>query len=317
MSCKPFVGIDVAKDHFDVFVRPLNISFSLQMDSSGFRQVVTKLTSFAPELVVLEATGGYEKLLVAELAAAALPVVVVNPRQVRDFAKACGILAKNDAIDASVLAHFGEAIRPQLRPIPDANAEALSDLVTRRRQLIDFRTAELNRFHLAHHPVVQTSLKKLLKVIDKQIEDLESDIDDFIRNSPLWREKDDLLQSVKGIGPTTARVLLAELPELGVVNRRQIAALVGLAPFDHDSGTLKGRRCISGGRPGVRTALYMATLSAVRFNPDLRAHYQQLIARGKLFKVAIVACMRKLLILLNTVLKTKKHATNSLEMPCF
>lgn len=314
MSSKPFVGIDVAKDHFDVAVRPLGIAFALQMDASGFKEVVSKLSALAPEAIVLEASGGYEKLLAAQLAAAGLPVIVVNPRQVRDFARACGIMAKNDSIDALVLARFAEAVRPQIRAIPDANAEALSALVTRRSQLIEIRTAELNRSHMAHHPKVQSSIKKHLKLIDQQIDELEKEIDDFIRNSPIWKEKDDLLQSVKGIGPITARVLLAEMPELGSANRRQIAALAGLAPFDQDSGKLRGRRCISGGRPVVRTALYMATLAAVRSNPAFRAHYKQLVARGKIFKVAIVACMRKLLILLNNLLKTKKMWAPSLEL---
>jgi transposase len=300
-----FIGIDVAKDHFDVAVRPGGMGFSLTADTQGYRDVVARLRELRPTLIVLEATGGYEKILVAELAAAALPVVVINPRQARDFAKAAGILAKNDALDAQCLAHFAEAIRPQIRPVPDAITEALSDLMARRRQLVDFMTAETNRLKMARLPRVQSSLEKHLTQLAQQLKDLDRDIDDFIQQSPVWKEKDDLLQSVSGIGPITARVLLAELPELGVVSRRQIAALAGIAPYDHDSGKLKGRRCISGGRPSVRSVLYMATLAAIKHNPAIRADYQRLRAKGKLFKVAMVACMRKLLITLNHILKTK------------
>lgn len=315
-NAKPFVGIDVAKDHFDVAVHPQRHAFTLSANGPGFREVISRLSPLEPELIVLEATGGYEKVLAAELVAAGLPVIIVNPRQVRSFAKACGILAKNDSIDASVLARFGEAVRPKLRPIPDANAEALSDLVARRRQLIEIRTAELNRLQMARHPKVISSIQKHLASIDEQLKELDDDLDDFIRQSPVWREKDELLQSVKGIGPVTARVLLAEMPELGQANRREIAALAGLAPFDQDSGQFKGRRCIAGGRPVVRTTLYMATLSAVRYNPAIRAHYKHLKEKGKHFKVAIVACMRKLLILLNNILKTKTPwRNNALEIP--
>lgn len=315
-NTKPFVGIDVAKDHFDVAVRPLHQKYTLPADAAGIREVVGKLRALDPELIVLEASGGYEKVLVAELGAAGLPVTVINPRQSRDFARACGILAKNDSIDADVLARFGEAVRPKFRPIPSADAEALSDLVARRRQLIEFRTAEQNRLAMARHPKVKSSIRKHLALIDKQLEELDDDLDDAIRQSPMWKEKDDLLQSVKGIGPITSRILLAEMPELGIASRREIASLAGLAPFDHDSGQLKGRRCIYGGRPIVRTALYMATLAAIRCNPTLRAHYQQLIAKGKRFKVAMVACMRKLLILLNNILKTKTPWRNPLpEIP--
>lgn len=314
MNTKTFVGIDVSKDHFDVAVRPLQQNFTLHSDGPGLRELVSKLSALSPELIVLEATGGYEKVLVAELAAASLPVVVINPRQIRDFARARGTLAKNDALDAEVLAHFAEAMRPAIRPLPSACTEALSDLVARRRQLIEFRTAELNRLQMARHPKVKAGINTHLALIDAQLKELDKELDDSIRQSPIWKEKDDLLQSVKGIGPTTARVLLAEMPELGKANRGQIAALAGLAPYDHDSGKLKGRRCISGGRYMVRTALYMATLSAIRYNPAIRDHYRHLIAKGKRFKVAMVACMRKLLILLNNILKTKTPWRNPLPV---
>ena len=312
MSTKSFVGIDVAKDHFDVAVRPSGQKFKVPADHSGFRDIVKQLSAISPELIVLEATGGYEKLLVAELAAAGLPVVVVNPRRPRNFANAKGTFAKNDTIDAFVLAHFAEVMQPEIRTIPDADSEALSDLVARRRQLVDMRTAEQNRWKMARVKKIKSSISKLIKMLTKEIKSLEKDIDTFIQESPHWKEKNDLIQSVKGVADNTSRTMLAELPELGTLNRRKIAALTGLAPFDHDSGKLKGKRCISGGRAPVRTALYMAAMSAIRHNPTISTYYKRLRAKGKTFKVAIVACMRKLLILLNNILKTKTPWRNSL-----
>lgn len=305
MSNAIFVGIDVSKESFDVCIRPTGHAFSLPCDASGFRELVERLEPVAPTLIVLEATGGYEKLLAAELAAAALPVSIINPRQARDFAKACGVLAKNDKIDAEVLARFAESIRPPVRPLANDDAELLKDLVARRRQLIEVRTAETNRLYMARHPKVKTSIRKIIEAINRQLDAIEQDLDEAIRNSPIWREKDDLLQSVDGVGPITTRTLLADLPELGKLSRGPITALVGLAAYDHDSGKLRGRRCISGGRVTVRCALYMATLSAIRHNAVIRAHYNHLISKGKLFKVAMVACMRKLLLILNNILKTK------------
>ncbi len=301
-----FVGVDVAKDSFDFNIRPAGDAASLPCSPAGIRQFITRLRLFQVQLVVMEATGGYEKLLAAELAAAGLPVVVVNPRQVHDFAKACGRLAKNDRLDAEIIARFAEAIRPQIRPLPSSDSQALSELVARRRQLVELQTAESNRLQTARAPKVQKSIRRLLSVIGKQIADLDNELDKTISNSPVWKEKDDLLQSVKGIGPATAHTLLADVPELGLLNRRDLAALIGLAPYDHDSGSLKGIRCISGGRAHVRTALYMATLTAIKWNPAIRRFYQRLISKGKAFKVALTACMRKLLSVLNMILKTKQ-----------
>jgi transposase len=312
MSTKSFVGIDVAKDHFDVAVRPSGQKFKVPADHSAFRDIVKQLSAISPELIVLEATGGYEKLLVAELATAGLPVVVVNPCRPRNFAKARGTFAKNDTIDAFVLAHFAEVMQPEIRTIPDADTEALSDLVARRRQLVDMRTAEQNRWKMARVKKIKSSISKLIKMLSKEIKALEKDIDTFIQQSPHWKEKDDLIQSVSGVADNTSRTLLAELPELGEVSRGKITSLVGLAPFDHDSGKLKGKRCISGGRAPVRTALYMAAMSAIRHNPMIRDFYKRLKAKGKITKVAIVACMRKLLILLNNIVKTKTPWRNPL-----
>jgi transposase len=301
-----FVGVDVSKESFDYHLRPCSQADSLPRSPTGIRQFIDRLHAFPVELIVMEATGGYEKLLAAELAAARLPVVIVNPRQIRDFAKATGRLAKNDKIDAQVISHFAQAVRPQIRPLPDADAELFAELVARRRQLIELRTAESNRLPMARGKKVIRSIKHMLTTLTAQLEELDQDLDDTIHNSPLWKEKDDLLQSVAGIGPGTSRSLLAELPELGDLNRRQVAALAGLAPYDHDSGKLKGKRCISGGRAPVRNALYMAALTATRTNPVIRKLYQRLRAKGKVFKVALTACMRKLLSILNMILKTKQ-----------
>jgi transposase len=301
-----FAGIDVSKDTFDYFIRPAQQSGSLPRSPAGIRQFIQLLRTFTIELVVMEATGGYEKILAAELAAAALPVVVINPRQVRDFAKATGRLAKNDAVDAQVIAHFAEAVRPQIRPLPDAETQVFAELIARRRQLIDLRTAETNRLALARAKKVKRSIGRIIATLTSELEDLDLEIDDTVSNSPIWKEKENLLQSVKGIGQITARALLAQIPELGQLNRRQLAALAGLAPYDHDSGKLRGTRSISGGRAPVRTALYMAALTAIRSNPAIRAFYKRLQAKGKKFKVAITACMRKLLCVLNMIIKTRQ-----------
>lgn len=301
-----FVGVDVSKDSFDFNIRPAGEAASLPCTPAGIRQFIARLSHFQVQLVVMEATGGYEKLIAAELATAGFPVVVVNPRQVHDFARACGRLAKNDRLDAEIIARFAEAIKPQIRPLPSAETELLSELVARRRQLVELQTAEFNRFQTAHAPKVKKSIQRLLSAIGKQIAELDDELDKAIANSPVWKEKDDLLQSVKGIGPATARTLLADVPELGQLNRRNLAALIGLAPYDHDSGKLKGVRCISGGRASVRAVLYMATLTATKWNPSIRRFYQRLISKGKVFKVAMTACMRKLLTVLNMILKTKQ-----------
>jgi transposase len=301
-----FVGIDVAGDHLDVHVLPQGEAFACPNDPDGIASLVERLRPARPALVVLEATGGYESLVAADLAAADLPVAVVNPRQPRDFARALGILAKTDRIDARALALFAEKVQPRCHTPRCDRDRRLKALVTRRHQLVGMRTAELNRRPLAPDEV-RKSIDRVVKLLNRQIEALEHDIDGTIRHMPQWREKDDLLQGVPGVGPGTSRTLLAALPELGTLNRRQIASLVGLAPFNRDSGQMRGRRTIWGGRADVRCALYMATLSAVRFNPVLRTFYQRLLAAGKKPKLALTACMRKLLTILNAMLRNHQQ----------
>jgi len=301
-----FVGIDVAKDRLDVALRPSGETFAVARDGAGLETLVARLREIDPELVTLEATGGFETVVAAALAAAELPLAVVNPRQIRDFARATGKLAKTDALDAAAIAHFAEAVRPPARALPSAEAQALGELIARRRQLIEMMTAERNRRR-------QLTVKRLIKGIDRilealqaQLSELEQDIDDAIRGTPAWREKEDLLVSVPGIGNKIARTLIAELPELGQIGRREVAALVGVAPFNRDSGTFRGRRSIAGGRAAVRSALYMSVLVSIRRKLPLHAVYLRLRAIGKPAKVAIVACMRKLIVILNAILRDKK-----------
>ncbi len=301
-----FVGIDVAQGHLDVHVLPTAEAFASANDPAGVAALVQRLQELRPALIVLEATGGYESLVAAELAAADLPVAVVNPRQPRELARALGILAKTDQIDARTLALFAEKVQPRCQTPRDERELRLKALVTRRRQLVVMRTAELNRRPQAGVEV-RKSIDKVVKLLNRQIEELEHDIDGTIRHMPLWREKDDLLQSVPGVGPGTAHMLLAALPELGTLNRRQIASLVGLAPFNRDSGKLRGQRTICGGRRDVRATLYMAALAASRFNPPIRIFYKRLLAAGKKKKVALTACMRKLLVILNALLRTRQQ----------
>jgi transposase len=296
-----FVGIDVAKDHCDMYVYPSAQQGSFGM--SGMDDVIARLQDLNPAMIVMEATGGLEVPVAAGLVAAALPVAVVNPRQVRDFARAMGILAKTDAIDARVLALFAEKVRPESRPLPDARMRALRELVTRRQQLVDMRTMESNRRRMLQSERVCASIQLFIDTIETEIRNLDREIKKHITKSPVWQEKADLLKSVPGIGDTTAPLLLVALPELGALNRRQIASLVGLAPMNRDSGTLRGHRTIIGGRRMVRTALYMPTMSAIRSNPLIRQFYDRLRAAGKPPKVAITACMRKLLILLNAIVR--------------
>jgi transposase len=299
-----FVGIDVSKQRLDIHVRPSGAQWSVSNDASGHQQVVQQLVGLAPQLVVLEATGGYQSQVVAELALVKLHVAVVNPRQVRDFAKATGRLAKTDAIDAAVLSHFAESIRPAPTPVADEQTLELQALMTRRRQLIDMRTAETNRLETCRVERVRRDIQKTITWLTRRIGEVDDDIDKMIRKMPLWRDREDLLSSVIGVGKTTARTLLTNLPELGTLNRRQVAALVGLAPINNDSGLRRGQRAIRGGRPEIRSVLYMATVSAVRFNPQLRAMYQRLLAAGKLKKVALIACARKLVTILNAMVRT-------------
>lgn len=302
-----FVGIDVSKDRLDGFIRPSGLAFTHDNTDAGIAALVARLTPLRPALVVVEATGGLQAPLVAALAVAGIPTAVVNPRQARDFAKATGRLAKTDAIDAEALAHLAEAIRPQPRPLPDATTAALQALLGRRRQLLDMRTAEHNRLKMGAKTLpaaVRRNVEKHIRWLTTQVEDLDADLGKAIEASPLWRAKDDLLRGVPGIGKTVSRTLLATLPELGTLSRQKIAALVGLAPVADDSGQRRGQRHIRGGRTAVRCALYMAALSAARYNPALRAFYQRLRAAGKLAKVALTAVARKLLTILNAILRS-------------
>jgi transposase len=301
-----FVGIDVSKHRLDVHARPSGEQWSVDNEPKGHALLVEKLVALGPTLVVIEATGGYQAAIAAELAASKVAVAVVNPRQVRDFAKATGALAKTDAIDAAVLAHFAESIRPEPRPIPDELTLELQALVTRRRQLIDMRTAEKNRLDTCRVEPVRRNIQKMISTLNKQIADVDNDIDTTMRNSPLWRAREDLLSTVMGVGSTTARTMLTQLPELGRLNRREIAALVGVAPFNNDSGRRQGQRSIRGGRAEVRAVLYMATVTAARCNPQIRSVYLRLLKAGKAKKLALIACARKLLTILNAMMRTNQ-----------
>ncbi len=301
-STASFVGIDVSKHQLDVAVRPRGETWTAAHDEAGLSALVARLRALAPTLIVLEATGGWEVALAGALVAATLPVAVVNPRQVRDFARSTGTLAKTDRLDAQMLAQFAEAVRPEPRPLPDAQAQELTALLQRRRQLVEMLTAEKNRLPLASRRI-RPQLQTHIEWLHKQIAQFDEDLRQLIRSSPLWREKDDLLRSAPGVGPVLATTLLAALPELGQLTRQQIAALVGVAPLNRDSGTLRGRRTVWGGRAQVRAVLYMSTVVAVRHNPVLIAFYQRLRAAGKAPKLALTACMRKLLTILNAMLK--------------
>lgn len=301
------VGIDVAKAELVVAVRPSGERWSVANDERGVGTLVERLRVLAPALIVLEATGGYELLAVAALAAAALPVVVVNPRQVRDFARATGQLAKTDRIDADVLALFADRVRPTVRPLVDAEAQELEALLTRRRQLLEMLGAERNRLGQVFGKgkrAVRKSLKAHITFLERELHMADTDLGEMVRQSPAWRERDDLLQSVPSVGPVLSRTLLADLPELGRLSRREIAKLVGVAPLSRDSGMFRGRRFVQGGRASVRAVLYMAALVATRRNVVIRVFYQRLLAVGKPKKLALVACMRKLLTILNTMVRT-------------
>jgi len=305
-----FVGIDVSKDRLDVAVHGRKENWQFNRDENGLGRLVDHLQSLGESitLVVLEATGGLERDVAASLAVAKIPAAVVNARQVRDFARATGKLAKTDGIDATVLAHFAEAIRPAVQTVADELAQALEARITRRNQLIQMFVAEKNRrAMLLIQRTASSAMAKSIDVhiqwIEKQIASLDDELDKLIKNSPVWKEKDDLLQSVPGVGPVTSRTLLGYVPELGTLDRKKIAALIGLAPFNHDSGHLSGRRAIWGGRAEVRSVLYMAVVAALRCNPVLRAFYARLIAAGKVPKVAITATMRKLLTTLNAMVR--------------
>ena len=300
------VGIDVSKDKLDIAVRPSGAVFRASRDAAGLDAVIARLAPLAPAAVAVEATGGFETVVAASLAAARLPVVVVNPAQVRSFAQALGKRAKTDPIDAAVIAHFVEATKPDIRPLPDAATRLLSDLVARRRQIIQMIVAERQRQRRLVEKHLQKSIARLLKALQKELSSVDEDIDDAVRGSPAWLEKEDLLASVPGVGPVIARTLIAELPELGQLDRKEIAALAGLAPWTRQSGAWRGKSCIGGGRSCVRAALFMGALVAARYNPVLQAFKQRLIDAGKPKLVAIIAVARKLLTILNAVLRDSK-----------
>lgn len=306
-----FVGIDVAKDRLDIAVWPDGGSFSESRDGDGLERLAARLAEIGPTLVVLEATGGYETIVACRLAAAGLPLAIVNPRQIRSFARAVGRLAKTDAIDAEIIARFAEAVRPAPRPLAGEQARRLGELVARRRQIVEMMTAERNRRALLTQDRLRKGIDRHLKLLQAELSAIESDIDTAVRGCPAWRADERLLASVPGIGPATTRTLIAELPELGALDRRRIAALVGVAPINRDSGKSRGRRAIAGGRAAVRAALYMAALVATRHNPVIAAHYRKLKALGKQPKLAIVACMRKLLVILNAILRDRTPWQNA------
>lgn len=304
VASEVFVGIDVSKAELEVCWLPQLGRLQVAREEAGLLQLVERLKALGPDLVVLEASGGYEMPVVMALAGAALPCVVVNARQVRDFAKASGKLAKTDRIDAQVIAEFAQAIRPQVRALPDEAGTRLVALVARRRQLVEMLSAEQNRLALSH-AAVREDLKQNIAWLKSRLQDLDHELAQVLRESPLWREKDELLQQVPGVGRVVSAVLLARLPELGQLSPKQIAALVGVCPFNRDSGRWHGKRSIFGGRAPVRTVLYMAIVSAIRWNPLIKPFYQRLLAAGKPKKLAMTACMRKLLVILNAMMRDR------------
>lgn len=300
------VGIDVSKDRLDVAVRPDGEAFAVSRTGGGIDELAERLKSRLIKLVAIEATGGFETVVAAGLAGAGLPVVVVNPAQVRAFAQALGKRAKTDPIDAAVIAHFAEATNPQVRPLPDAMTQLLAELVARRRQIVEMIAAESQRARHISAPRLKKSIARLRKALEKELAELDDDISDHVRGSPAWAEKEDLLASVPGIGPTIARTLIAELPELGSLDRRQIAALAGLAPWTRQSGKWRGKSFIGGGRSSVRRVLFMGALVASRFNPQFRQFRDRLVSAGKPKLVAIIAVARKLLTILNAILRDRR-----------
>ena len=304
----------MSKDRLDIAVRPTEDTWSVANDASGIPEVVQRLAQLHPKLVVLEATGGLQLPVVAALASAGLPLSMVNPRQVRDFARATGKLAKTDQLDAQVLAHFAEAVRPTPYPLPDAQTQELTALLTRRHQVVEMLTAEKNRLRTTRESVRQR-VQDHIRWLEQELADLDDDLERTLRESPLWREKDNLLRSVPGIGQVVSITLLADLPELGTLSRHQIAALVGVAPLNRDSGRFRGKRTVLGGRARVRAALYMAALTATRYNPVIKAFYHRLCGAGKARKVALTACMRKLLIILNSMVKHQQTWAPNVQHP--
>lgn len=298
-----FVGIDVSKDQLDIHVHPIGKVLSFGNDEAGCQALVEAIKAYPSALIVMEATGGLERLSACALSAAQMSVAVVNPRQVRDFAKAIGRLAKTDNLDAQVLALFAERIRPTVRPLKEEALQSLTDLLARRRQLIEMQTAEKNRLGSSADKAVRKDIEVHLEWLAQRIKELDNDLGNRLKDSPVWQAKIDLLKTFKGVGNTVAFTLLAQLPELGTLNRKEIAALAGLAPFNRDSGRQQGKRCIWGGRSAIRSVLYMGALSGIRYNPVLRQMYERLKRAGKVHKVAITACMRKMLTILNAMLR--------------
>ena len=299
------VGIDVSKDRLDVALLPSGEAFAVGRDAGGLDALVERLKPLNPGIVALEATGGFEQVAAGALAGAGLPVVVVNPAQVRAFAKALGQRAKTDPIDAAIIAHFAQAAAPPVRPLPASATRLLADLITRRRQIVTMIAAEKQRERRATRRTAK-SIARLVKALNKELASVDADIDDAVRGSPVWRHTQDLLASVPGIGPTIARTLIGELPELGRLGRRQIAALAGLAPFTRQSGQWRGKSFIGGGRTSVRTALFMGAMVAKRHNPILKAFFDRLVAAGKPKMVALIAVARKLLTILNAIIRDQK-----------
>jgi transposase len=301
-----FVGIDVSKDRLDVHVRPSGERFALSRDGAGIADLAERLRAARPTLVVLEATGGFEVTVAAGLAGAGLPLAVVNPAQIRAFARAVGQLAKTDRLDAEIIARFADRVRPEPRPVADEDARALAELVARRRQVVEMIGMESNRRRQATSDRVRKGVDRVLTALQAELADLDRDLDDQIKGSPAWRAAEDLLTSVPGIGPITARTLIAELPELGRIDRRRLAALVGVAPVNRDSGAMRGHRAIAGGRADVRNVLFMAALAAIRHNPVIRDLYDRRRRRGRPAKTALVAAIRKLLTILNAIIRDQR-----------
>lgn len=306
MENKIVIGIDVAKEKLDCFVLPQREEFSFSNEVSAFTGLLERFKVLKPDLIVLEASGGCETAVVVSLAAEGLPVVVLNPRQVRDFAKAQGVLAKTDRIDAEIIAEFGVKLNPIFRPLPPEKYSALSQLLIRRRQIVDMLAAEKNRFTSAIG-AIRVAIEKHIRWLEKNLEGIDNELQQEIKQSPIWREKEEILYSCKGIGPVAVSTLVGLLPELGRLNRKKISALVGLAPFNCDSGKKKGRRSIFGGRAEVRRVLYMNTLVAIRCNPVIRSFYKHLEQKGKPYKVNMTACMHKLLMILNAMIRDKTY----------
>jgi transposase len=306
MNSEAYIGVDVSKDLLDIKVLPSNEDQQFSNDDPGVKKLITFAKKIDPQLIVFESTGGLEMLAVSSMVENHLPVVVINPRQVRDFAKATGKLAKTDSIDADTIARFARDIRPEVRPIKDEHTQLLSALNARRRQIVDMLVAEKNRLYTAPKPNIK-SIQKHIQWLEKSLEDINKDIDRTIKKSPTWRENDSILQSFKGVGPVVSATLLCDLPELGTLNRKKIATLVGVAPLNCDSGRFRGRRRIKGGRANVRRKLYMAAVASLRHNPMMKDFYDRLIYAGKPPKVALTACMRKILTILNAMIKNRSY----------